>query len=287
MMRFVVTYEDLRLLLSDYWGLDIQVYPYDATKGQLILISPAEGIRKLLPHGLLNHQQYFSIDEFDATSVTLYLLGSKGECDDLNTMFAKLINYYIPNEIEPLRHGRYKIHLDKHPLTQGIQLHVISLAEEGIVLECEDNPAHFEQMRMVQMLLRAGYKVVRIIPKEDMGYGGYWFSDDTLDYKLVITNHTADIRLWSSFQVMDWLGLEGELNADFFEPAYPNEEIEYRYGKVSIGIPLTIAEAEINAQTLERNCERLKSEIAINMTNLFYYATEKTCNENEPRNHRT
>lgn len=275
MMRFIVTYEDLCLLLSDYWGLELQVFPYDATKGHLILISPAVGIRKLLPPGLLNYKQYFSIDAFDTTSVTLYLMGAQCESDDLNTMFARLINYYIPDEIEPLGHGCYKIHLDKHCLTRGMQLHSISLSAEGIVLECEDDPAHFEQMRMVQMLLRARYKEVRIIPEEDMGYGGYWFSDDTLDYKLVTSNHPADIYLWSSFQVMDWLGLKGEINEDFFEPAYPNEEIEYRYGQVSIGIPLTIAEAEINAKTMERNCNRLKSEIGINMMNLFYYATGK------------
>jgi len=120
------------------------------------------------------------------------------------------------------------------------------------------------------MFLRAGYNNVFIVP-EDMPYSGYWFSDGILEYTLCTTEHQADVRMWTSFNVPNWLGFEGIIGDDFFQHSYPQEEIHFEYGNVTFSIPVIIAEPKINAVTIERNCNRLKSEVSCAMTALINY----------------
>ena len=68
------------------------------------------------------------------------------------------------------------------------------------------------------------------------------------------------------------------ITEDFFEPSYPNESITFNNGEVTVGIPLTIAEPEINAQTMERNCNRLRLEVGAAMTAVLYYLPNENTN---------
>lgn len=276
MMRFVLSYKDVGAWLHNYFDLDMDICAYDAKGGEYVISSPAVGIRKLVPQEYLNYKQYFHINEFDTTSITICLLCLTGHDEMMNSLIVRFFNYCLDSEVlEQMPRGIVKIHLDKINLTRDIQLHSFYLSGEGFVVEFADNPRLFQQLHMVQMFIRAGYRQVRIIP-EDIGYTGYWFSDDTLDYTLAMADHPADIRMWSSFHVMEWLGLEGKLPQDFFQPSHPLEEIRYEYGTVTIAIPVTIAEPEINAKTIERNCKCLQLEISKAIADLLYhYPTKK------------
>lgn len=95
-----------------------------------------------------------------------------------------------------------------------------------------------------------------------MPYSGYWFSDDCLEYTLMMAAHPADIRLRSSVHVMEWLGIERNLSKESFHPLYPTTQIDSQYGDINVTIPVTIAYKEINVITMIRNCQRMKEEMA-------------------------
>lgn len=271
-MQFTLTYDDIRKWMINFLELDMQVTAFNATCGQFLITTSPDGIRKLLPRGYLNYQQYFGIEETDATSVTLNIMGSNGSDEVLNGLLVKYVNRCWGGGImERLKYGKVKIHLNQITIMRDIELQSLAFSEEGLTMEFADNPQLFEHLRMVQMFLRAGYTQVRIVP-EDMEYSGYWFSDDALDYTLKTEKHPADMRMWTSFYVPDWLEVDDEYIQGLCRPSYPQEDIYYQYGSITISIPVTIAEPEINANTIERNCKRLQTEIAPLLTELLYYS---------------
>ena len=269
MTQFVFTYKDISLWMHNFLDIDMQVEAFSAENGQFCITSPDVGIRKLLPECYRRYEQYFYLEAFNATSVTINIAGLYGRDELFYRLFARYVNYCCMAEvIEQVPHGRIKIHFDRFELTKDIELHSLAFSEKGMVLEFAENRTLYEHLRMLQLFLRAGYTKVRVIPVE-MPYSGYWFSDDTLDYTLVMAEHPADIRLCSSFHVMEWIGLE-ELNSKtIFRPIHPTTQIDYRYGEVKVSIPLIIAEPEINATTIQRNCKRLQAEVAEAMTDVL------------------
>lgn len=261
-MRFVLTYEDISLWMHNFLNLDMQVEAFSAENGQFCISSPDVGIRKLLPEGYRRYNHYFYIEAFDATCITINIAGLYGRDELFYRLFAKYVNCCCMAEvIEQVPYGRIKIHLERIHLMRDIRLQSFGLSEKGTEIEFAEDLNLYEHLRMLQLFLRAGYTKVRIIP-EDMPYPGYWFSDDTLDYTLVMAEHPADIRLCSSFRVMEWMGMEGKMNTKTFHPVHPTTQINYRYGEVKVSIPVTIAEPEINATTIQRNCKRMQEEIA-------------------------
>lgn len=269
-MRFVLTYNDINLWFRNFLDLDVHVCPYNTQSGEFTITSPAVGIRKLLPSDSLSHRQYFTIDEVAETALTIGILGINKSEELRNNILAKYINYCSAEDIMTLlSRGRFIIHFDKMPITHRIKLQLFQLAENGVDINFNDNPNIHEQLHMIQTLLRAGYTKVRMIP-EDMPYTGYWFSDDMLDYTLIMAEHPADIRLCSSVHVMEWLEIGNSINSDDFHSVYPTTQIDYQYGDVSVTIPVTIAELEINARTIGRNCKRMQEEIKNVITDIIY-----------------
>ena len=246
--------------MRNFLDLDMQVEAFSADSGQLCIASPDVGIRKLLPACYRRYNQYFCIEAVDATCVTINMAGLYGRDELFCRMLARYVNYCCMAEVmEQIPRGRIRIHMERLPLTQEIRLRSFVLSKKGIELDFADNLNLYEHLRMVQLFLRAGYTQVHVLPT-DMSYSGYWFSDDTLDYTLIMADHPADIRLCSSFHVMEWIGLEGKSLA--FHPIHPTTQINCRYGDVKVSIPVIIAEPEINATTIRRNCKRMQEEIA-------------------------
>ena len=274
-MHFDFTYDDIRLWMINFLDLNMHVCSYDKQAGQFWIETPAEGIRKLLPPGYLKYQQFFHVEEYDTNSITLCIYSASGSDDILNSLLVRYVNYCWMEEImELVKYSTIKIHLDKIAMMHDITLQSLEFYPDGLRIDFADNPPLFEQLRMIQMLLRAGYKQIRIIP-EDMGYTGYWFSDDALDYTLKMAQHPAEIRLWSSFHVPEWLGIDNDYIQHLCCPSYPLEQIYYQYGSITVILPVTIAEPEINAATIERNCQRLRTEIAPMLTELLYYSPRR------------
>lgn len=266
-MRFVLTYEDISLWMHNFLDIDMQVDGYSAENGQFCITSPDVGVRKLLPECYRRYEQYFYLEAFDTTSVTINIAGLYGRDELFYHLFAQYVNYCcMADVIEQIPHGRIKIHLERIVLTRDIRLYSLMLTEKGMEIDFADDQILYDHLRMVQLFLRAGYTKVHIIP-EDMHYSGYWFSDDILDYTLVMADHPADIRLCSSFHVMEWTGKE-------------------EHGEVKVSIPVTIAEPEINATTIARNCKRLQSEVARTITDVINQLSinNQNNNYNERRN---
>lgn len=269
MMQFVFTYEDIKLWMHNFLDLDLQVEAFNADCGELKVTSPDEGIRKLLPRGYREYKQYFSIDAFDATSITVNILCLSRGDELFNTLLSQYINYCLQEDImEQMPRGRIKIHLDQISLIRDIELRSLVFSEKGLEVSFSENLNLYQHLRMLQQLLRADYTRVHVIP-EDMPYSGYWFSDDTLDYTLIMANHPADIRLCASVHVMEWLEVEKSLSKESFHPLYPTTQIDFQYGDVKVTIPLTIAEKEINETTLERNCKRVQEEVTSVMATIL------------------
>lgn len=261
MMQFTFTYEDINRWMHNFLDLDLQVEAFNADCGELMVTSPDEGIRKLLPKGCREYKQYFSIEAFDATSITVNILCLSRGDELFNTLLTQFVNYCLEEDImEQMPYGRIKIHLDRIALIRDIELRSLVFSEKGLEVGFVENLNLYEHLRMPQQLLRAGYTRVHVIP-EDMPYSGYWFSDDTLDYTLMMANHPADIRLCASVHVTEWLGVEKSLSKESFLPLYPTTRIDFRYGDVEVTIPFTIAEKQINETTLERNCKRMQEEV--------------------------
>jgi hypothetical protein len=269
-MQFVISLEDIHRWFENFLGVDVQVRVFQENQGQVSFAVPDVGLLKLLPPGFHNYWQFFEVEQVEANSVTLNMFGADGSDDDLYSLFIRYVNYTLGGMVmEQRRFGKLIVHLDKIRLTREMKLQSLRINEEGLMLDFEDNTEVYERLRIIQMLLRAGYTNVAMV-SEEQEYSGYWFSDDSLQYTLVTADHPADMRMWSSFYVMDWLGMADKLTEDYFRPSFPNEKIHYQYGNVTVVIPLTIAEPEINLQTIERNCERLKCEIAQILTGLWY-----------------
>ena len=271
-MKFDFTYDDIRLWTRNFMGLEIEVTSFSKDGGQLLIETPANGILQLLPSGYLRMTPYFNIEDIHATDFTLNIFGPNGSDEILNDRFSRYLNHSAGSSsfTEVIKHGKILIHLDQLRLMRDIELQSLEFTEEGLTILFKDNKRLFEQMRMLRMLLRAGYKDVYIV-NEYLPYKGYWFSDEYLDYTLRITKHPADIRIWTSFNIPNWLGLEDVKEEDYFQPSYPDEGIHLEYGNLTISIPFIIAEPEINAKTIERNISRLKSEVSIALTELITY----------------
>lgn len=261
-MQFDFTYNDISLWLHNFLSINLQLEAYDANCGEIVITSPTKGIRKLLPQEYITHKHTFFIDGFDKTSVTISLLGLYENDELFCQLLTRYVNYCLTaNVIEQIPYNMLCIHFDRIGLTRNMSIHSLQIGHNGVIITFASKPKLYEHLRILQMLLRAGYKEIRIIP-DDMPYSGYWFSDETLEYTLITAKHPADMRLQTSIRVMDWLGLGGILHEakDFFHPIFPMTRISYKYGEVTIIIPVTIAEPEINTLTLERNCARLQEE---------------------------
>lgn len=255
--------------MQNFLDLDMQVEAFSAVSGQFCIASPNVGIRRLLPEGYRKYNQHFYIEAIDATCITINIAGLYGRDELFYRLFARYVNYSCMTEvIEQVPHGRIKLHLERISLTRDIRLQALMLSRKGIEMEFADDLNLYEHMRMLQLFLCARYTKVHIIP-EDMPYAGYWFSDDTLDYTLLMAEHPADIRLCSAFHVMEWVGVEGQICA--FHPIHPATQINYRYGEVKVSMPITIAEPEITTTTIQRNCKRLQEEIKRAMNEVLDY----------------
>lgn len=261
-MRFVLTYQDIGLWMRNFLDLDVQIEAYSADSGEFTVISPAIGIRKLLPERYNRYQQLFLIEDLNTAAITINMSGPYERDEMFRNMLVKYVNYCLMEDVmETIPHGRIKIHLDRLEWTRHINLSTLVLTERGLEIEFAEDLNLYTHLRMLQMLLLSGYTRVHIIPT-DMPYQGYWFSDGTLEYTLKMSDHPADIRLCSSFHVMEWIGLEGKIAPKSFHPVHPTTRINYQYSEVKVSIPLTIAEPEINAITIQRNCKRVQEEIA-------------------------
>lgn len=261
MMQFTFTYEDINRWMHNFLDLDLQVEAFNADCGELMVTSPDSRIRKLLPKSCREYRQYFSIEALDATSITVNILCLSRGDELFNTLLTQFVNYCLEENImEQMPYGRIKIHLDRIALIHDIVLRSLVFSEKGLEVGFAEKLNLYQHLRMLQQLLRAGYTRVHIVP-EDMPYSGYWFSDDTLDYTLIMANHPADIRLCASVHVIEWLEVEKSLSKESFHPLYPTTQIDFRYGDVKVTIPLTIAEKEINEMTLVRNCKRMQEEV--------------------------
>ena len=270
-LQFIFTYDDIRLWTRNFLGIEIGVRAYAKDGGQLLIETPANGILQLLPPGYLRTAPYFNIENIHATDFTLNIFGPNGSDEILNDKFAKYVNYCAASSfMDVIQYGKILVHLDQLWLTRDIELQSLEFTTDGLIVSFTENKRLYKQLRMLQMFLRAGYKNVYVV-SEDMPYRGYWFSDGALDYTLCMTNHPADIRIWTSFNIPNWLGLEGVIKEDYFQPSYPREEIHIEYGNVTFIIPFMIAEPEINAKTIERNISRLRSEVSCAMTALIMY----------------
>ena len=275
MMQHVFTYEDIGRWLQNWLELDIRVKGFatsDGTYGGVLhLLLPRTGTRNLLPPGYLDYDTLFEIEAFDEQSITVVFYGVNGHDDMLNDWMIRYINHDQGCELmEPLPYGRIKIHANKIRLLRNIHMRSVAYTNEGLVVDFDDDPVLFEHLRILQMLLHAGYTQVRVLP-DDMLYKGYWFSDDALDYTLKMTEHPADRRLWSSIEIPEWLELDGEIDEDFFPPSFPQEEITYQSDNIRVGIPFTLAEPEINEKSIERNCNRLRLELTGVLMSLLQY----------------
>lgn len=270
-MKFVFSYDDIRLWTRNFLGLKIEVTSFSKDGGQLSIETPGYGILQLLPPGYLRMAPYFYLEDIHATDFTLNVFGPNGSDEILNDRFSRYINHNTSASFtEVIKHGKILVHLDQLRLTRDMELQSLEFTEEGLIVIFAENKRLFEHLRMIQMLLRAGYKDVYIV-SEYLPYKGYWFSDEYLDYTLRMANHPADIRIWTSFNIPSWLGLEDVIPEDYFQPSYPNEDIYNEYGNVTFAIPFMIAESEINAKTIERNISRLRSEVSIALSALMTF----------------
>lgn len=274
-MRLVLTYEEIGRWLQNWLEIDMRVNGFATSEGTyggtLRVLLPKTGTRNLLPPGYLDYHTLFTLDAFDEQSITVTFFGVNGHDDMLNDWFVRYINYHQGSDIlEQLPYGQIKIHVNKIHLTRNIHMRSVEYTKEGLIVDFDDDPELFEHLRMLQMLLRAGYTEVRVVP-DDMLYKGYWFSDDALDYTLRTAEHPADMRFWSSIKIPGWLGLDGQLDEDFFWPHYPEERITFHSSSIDVSIPFTLAEPEINEKSIERNCKRLRLELTELLMSMLQY----------------
>lgn len=261
-MRFVLTYEDITRWMQNFLDIELKIEAFNAESGEFTVNTPAIGVRKLLPDSYRQYKQLFRIEEYNTNSVIINISGLYERDEVFCNMLTKYVNYCTSAEtIELIQHGRIKIHLDKIEQMHRIELQSLTLTKQGLEIEFAENLNLYEHLRMTQTLLRARYTRVHVIP-EDMPYSGYWFSDDCLEYTLMMADHPADIRLRSSVHVMEWLGIERNLSKESFHPLYPTTQIDSQYGDINVTIPVTIAYKEINVITMIRNCQRMKEEMA-------------------------
>lgn len=270
-MKFVFTYDDIKLWSRNFLGIEIGISAHAKKGGMMYIETPANGILQLLPPGYLRETPFFTVEDIHPTDFTINIFEPNGTDEILNDKFARYINYCATSSfMEVIEFGQILVHLDKLRLTHDIELQSMEFAEEGLIVHFAENKRLMEQLRMLQMFLRAGYKNVYVVP-EEMSYSGYWFSDGALDYTLCMADHPADIRIWTSFNIPNWLGLEDVVTEDYFPHSYPKEEVYLEYGNVTFTIPFMIAEPEINAKTIERNISRLRLEVSCSITSLLLY----------------
>ena len=263
-MKFVLTNEDIKLWSSNFFGIEMTVeYAHDDYAG-IQLNVPATGLRKLLFSTYLNHRITLHIEKCEPSCITAIAFRGGDVNEELLRMFVGYANHFLENELlEQLPFGRIKIHLDE--IWGHIVLQSARFDESGLVIELADNEDIHEELRMLQMLLRAGYTHVRIKAK-DSEPTRYWFADDIMGYTLVMADHPADIRLCGNILVPTWMGFDHKSIKEILPENTPNLHVSYDFGYIIVSLPVTIAEPMIDASTIERNCKRMRGDI----TDLVY-----------------
>jgi hypothetical protein len=258
-MQFVLTHEDFKLWSSNFFGMELAIeYTHDNYAG-IQLTVPDTGLRKLLLQVYLNQRITLWIEKCEPTCITVSAM--RGGCinEDFMRMFVGYVNSYLKNELmEQLPFGRIKIHLDEE--WGHIALQSVRFDENRLVIDYADDKDIGEELRMLQMLLRAGYTHVRLKAK-DSEPARYWFTDGILEYTLLMADHPADIRLSSYIDVPNWMNLSPKTLQEILPEDTPNLQTAYDWGYIILSIPVTIAEPMIDATTINRNCKRLRDTI--------------------------
>ena len=281
-MHFVLTYEDVKLWSLNFIGIELQFEYVSASYANVTVVVPAKGICKLIPHGYGAHREYLSIDKVEPTSFTVYLHGTNGSYEELLDLFSRYVNYHLYNpalvEHQPV--GRLKILVSD--IWEQISLQSLTFTPEGVKLEFDEYKRLYDELKIVQLLLRSGYTDVHVGRgmNEQLNVG---FTDEILDYTLALTDHPADMRLTTHYLVPAWMDEVHKLKREDLPEDTPNLNIFFECNQLLVSIPLTIAEPEINAMTLAYNCKRLQE----HMSQIFWYIIEQSAETEEEFYRRT
>lgn len=255
-MQFVLTQEDIKLWSSNFFGMEMTVeYAHD-NLACIQLTVPATGLRKLLLSVYLSQKISLWIEKCEPSGITVLAMRDGVVNEDFLRMFVGYVNNYLENVLlEQLPFGRIKIHLEE--IWEHIELQSARFDKNCLVIDYAENTDICEELRMLQMLMRAEYKHVRFKPTESTP-ADYWFADEISDYTLVMADHPADIRMSSHIRVPDWMDMNEAMRQEVLPEETPNWRVTYHCGYIIISIPVTIAEPLIDASTIERNCKRLQ-----------------------------
>ena len=161
-MHFVLTYDDIKLWSLNFIGIELQFDYVSATYANLIVVVPAKGICKLLPHGYGAHREFLSIEKVESTSFTVYVHGANGPYEELLDLFSRYVDYHLYDwaliEHQPV--GRLKVLVSD--IWEQISLQSLTFTPEGVKLEFDEYKRLYDELKIVQLLLRSGYTHVHV-----------------------------------------------------------------------------------------------------------------------------
>ena len=260
MTNLFFSYKDLSRLAYTYFGLQVR-FGYSGDNSFTIHCSaPKTGIRKLFIYNMLNTHFVVHGVTCTETETRLNFLPDASSSLEFLQVLVQYINYCLG---KPALHVNLFWEVIVYLNEYDLRLRSVTFTKSGLKIRMKDNPALKEQIRMVRMLLRAGYKHVRLVRSADTLFPVYAFSDDALDYQLHMAAHTADIYLQTSMPMPDWLAHERfreEMKEWSGKSAFGS--LTMNNDSLTVGKPLVIAEKQINAKTIRRAVSSMRSEIS-------------------------
>ena len=261
MTTLFFSYKDLARLAWNYLSMHVKFHPYSDNSHLSVHISfPRTGARKLLTKAATQLDLVVSLEVKSETELKINVWNSLSACMELQQVLVQYINHQVR---KPILHLNFIDEIFVYLESFDIRLQSVTIAQNGLKIRMKDNAELKARIKMIRMLLRAGYEFVHCIRFTDDPSPNYFFSDDSLEYCLLMAPHPADIAIQITVPVPDWL-IDDRFRKDM--ETHHNNGVHTRItmedGYLTINMPVIIAEKQINATTIRRAVTRMKDELA-------------------------
>ena len=259
MTTLFFSYKDLARLAWNYLSLQVKFQPSGTDDFYIVCSLPRTGVRNLLIEATTNLELTASLEVKSEKEIKISVLNILSSCMELQQVLVQYINHHID---KPLLHLNFLDEIFVYLNDYDIRIQSIKICRNGLKIQVKNDAAYIDRIRMIRMLLRAGYEHVHSLSVDDNPHSCYFFSDDSLEYCLNMASHPADISFHTTIPMPEWL-VDDIFRKDMQTTSgrHVHTTITMQNDCITINMPIVIAEKQFNAKTIKRAVRRIQDEV--------------------------
>lgn len=269
MTTLFFSYKDLARLAWNYFSLQVKFQRSGTDNLYIVCSLPRTGIRNLLIEAATDLELTASLEVKSEKEIKISVLNIFSSCMELQQVLVQYINHHIN---KPLLHLNFLDEIFVYLNDYDIRIQSVRICHNGLKVKVKDDSAYVDRIRMIRMLLRAGYEHVRSVLFVDNPHPCYFFSDDSLEYCLIMTDHPADITFQATIPTPEWL-VDDLFRNDMQNTSgwHVHTTITMQNDCITINMPIVIAEKQINAKTIDRAVKRMQDEVRPLLLDILFH----------------